>query len=74
MLGGASLAHQIPEGVVQAPHVKKTTQAGPMGQRLLGSQYRHALGGVEPEKRIKGWRPPGLREVRGARAFPPAQI
>jgi hypothetical protein len=54
MLGGASLAHQIPEVVVQAPHVKKTTQAGPMGQRLLGSQYRHALGGVEPEKRIKG--------------------
>ena len=64
VLGGASLAQQIPEVVVEAPHVEKTTQAGPMGQRLpaVSIVYRvnysdlniatHS-GAVELEKRIK---------------------
>ena len=62
--GGPSLAQQIPEVVVEAPHVEKTTQAGPMGQRLpaVSIVYRvnyadlniatHS-GAVELEKRIK---------------------
>ena len=64
VLGGASLAQQIPEVVVEAPHVEKTTQGGPMGQRLpaVSIVYRvnysdlnlgtHS-GAVELEKRIK---------------------
>jgi UrcA family protein len=64
VLGGASLAQQIPEVVVEAPHVEKTTQAGPMGQRLpaVSVVYRVTYsdlniathsGAVELEKRIK---------------------
>jgi hypothetical protein len=33
VVGGPSLA-QTPEVIVEAPHVEKTTQTGPMGQRI----------------------------------------
>lgn len=64
VVGGPSLAQQMPEVVVEAPHVEKTTQAGPMGQRLpaVSIVYRVTYsdlniathsGAVELEKRIK---------------------
>jgi UrcA family protein len=64
VVGGPSLAQQTPEVIVEAPHVEKTTQAGPMGQRLpaLSIVYKVSYsdlnlathsGAVELEKRIK---------------------
>ena len=62
-LGGVSVAQQLPEVVVEAPHVEKTTQAGAMGRALpaMAISYRvnyadlnlatHS-GAVELEKRI----------------------
>jgi UrcA family protein len=64
VVGGPSLAQQTPEVIVEAPHVEKTAQVGPMGQRMpaLSIVYKvnyadlnlgtHS-GAVELEKRIK---------------------
>ncbi len=63
-LSGLSLAQQIPEVIVEAPHVEKTTQSGPMGRRMpaMAISYRVTYGdlnlathsgAVELEKRIK---------------------
>lgn len=62
--GGPSLAQQTPEVIVEAPHVEKTTQVGPMGQRIpaLSIVYKVSYsdlnlathsGAVELEKRVK---------------------
>ena len=63
-LSGVSVAQQLPEVIVEAPHVEKTTQTGPMGRKIpaMSISYRvnyadlnlatHS-GAVELEKRIK---------------------
>lgn len=63
-VGSAALAQQAPEVVVEAPHVEKTTQTGPMGRAMpaLSIVYRvnysdlnlatHS-GALELESRIK---------------------
>ena len=64
VVGGPSLAQQTPEVIVEAPHVEKTTQVGPMGRRIpaLSIVYKVSYadlnlathsGAVELEKRIK---------------------
>jgi UrcA family protein len=64
LVGGPSLAQQTSEVTVEAPHVEKTTQTGPMGQRqpALSIVYRVSYsdlniatnsGAVELQKRIK---------------------
>jgi len=64
VVGGPSLAQQSSEVIVEAPHVEKTTQPGPMGRRMpaLSIVYKvnyadlniatHS-GAVELEKRIR---------------------
>jgi len=64
VVGGPSLAQQTPEVIVEAPHVEKTTQTGPMGQRIPARSIVYKVsyadlnlathsGAVELEKRIK---------------------
>ncbi len=64
LVGGLSLAQQIPEVIVEAPHVEKTTQTGPMGRPMtaLSIVYKVSYadlniathsGAVELEKRIR---------------------
>lgn len=64
-VGGVGLAQQPPETlVVEAPHVEKTTQAGPMGRKVPAMSIAYKVnysdlnlathsGAVELEKRIK---------------------
>jgi len=64
VVSGPSMAQVTPEVIVEAPHVEKTTQAGPMGRPMpaLSIVYRvnyadlniatHS-GAVELEKRIR---------------------
>jgi UrcA family protein len=64
LVGGPSLAQQIPEVIVEAPHVERTTQAGPMGRSTPAVSIVYHVnytdlniathsGAVELEKRIK---------------------
>ena len=63
-LSGVSVAQQIPEVIVEAPHVEMTTQTGAMGRQMpaMSISYRVSYadlnlathsGAVELEKRIK---------------------
>jgi UrcA family protein len=63
-ISGVGLAQQPAELVVEAPHVEKTTQPGPMGTRLPAMSIAYKVdysdlnlathsGAVELEKRIK---------------------
>lgn len=63
-LGGVSVAQQLPEVIVEAPHLEKTTLTGPMGRKMPAMSISYRLnygdlnlathsGAVELEKRIK---------------------
>jgi UrcA family protein len=64
VLGGASLAQQMPEVVIEAPHVEKTAQRDPMGRPIPAVSIVYKVsyadlnlathsGAVELEKRVK---------------------